>query len=44
MNTECFVEDIDDVADGLIPDSRIVELIDELELVKDVIERIRIEL
>ncbi|MEZ5633730.1 hypothetical protein [Nitrosomonas sp.] len=38
MNTECFVEDIDDVADGLIPDSRIVEIIDEIEFVKDNID------
>ncbi|SER10275.1 hypothetical protein SAMN05421690_100877 [Nitrosomonas sp. Nm51] len=35
MNTECFIEDIDDVADGLMPDSRIVALIDEIEFVKD---------
>ena len=34
MNTERFPDDIDDVADGMIPDSRIVAIIGEMELAK----------
>ena len=35
MNTERFLDDIDDVADGMMPDSRIVAIIGEMELAKD---------
>ncbi len=34
MSQEPF-EDADDVADGMVPDSRIVEIIDEIECAKD---------
>ncbi|MCB1983809.1 MAG: hypothetical protein H6936_02875 [Burkholderiales bacterium] len=35
MNTDRAFDDIDDVADGMMPDSRIIEIIDEMELAKD---------
>lgn len=35
MNTDRSLDDIDDVADGMIPDSRIIEIINEMESSKD---------
>ena len=35
MNTDRSLDDIEDVADGMVPDSRIIGIIDEMELVKD---------
>lgn len=38
MNTDRVlddIEDLDEVADGMVPDSRIIRIIDEMELAKD---------
>ncbi len=35
MDKELDFDDIDDVADGMIPDSRIVKILEEMELAKD---------
>ena len=35
MDVEKFTEEVDDVADGMIPDSRIVDIIDQMESAKE---------